>query len=1019
MKPRTGLAILATFFMLAAAGMAQVTTATFYGTVTDASGAILPGVTVTMVHQGTSAKTIKLTDELGEFAFTFLPAGSYTLTIELPGFKTHVSTDFSLGAAQNVRRTFVLEVGGVEERVTVTGEAPLVNTVTAQQRQDYSKLQVNELPLQNRDFTSLLNSSASVTSSGTNIRMSGMGGAGTRVTVDGTEATAFSEGTGTSQYGSFNKGAGLVSLEAVGEVQINKGILPAEYAATLAGNINVATRSGTNEWHGSLFHNYQGSALNAREQTATTKPQRVFNQFGGSIGGPILKNKMFVFGAFEGYRENGKQVQQANVPTPRLRNAMIAAVPAYRLYVDAVFPFPNQPYDPQGVIGRFIGTAPSRLTDNHEIVRWDTIVSPNSTLTVGASRDRPNQYQYELTMNPIRREGKQDRANVSYVMGHATWTSESRVGYNYSSSNRIDGLVSMRDPLNPNERLLGGRLIPAILGLNLSNATGEVYFIGGATWTAEQKFSKIIGKHSLKFGSIYASRGSGRENISNPQITYASERDLLANIPSGARIGIGQTPFSVYLPELGFFIQDDWRISPKLTINLGLRYDAYGNPVLKPKDKKFPVVLNSFAGIVDPYRFIYGPARPVNKPVDPDYNNFGPRVGFAYNPDGRAKNVIRGGAGVMFAPRNNSVFAQGPGQPGLPNIYVFSGAELVAAGAKYPYYNDDGYNLIQAQKIFSLGMIWNPKYVAPYVMSAYLGIQHEVTPSTVFETAFLGNRGVKFPLLRWFNQVDRVTGLRPNQDLPFEGYYWDSSATTLYSSWQNTLRKRFSRNFSFNLDYVWGKGLSYIGGNPAGWTTGDTSRTAIQDFNNWKINRSPVTGDLTHVVAGDWVYQLPALGNVPVLRQVLGEWQISGIVRASTGEAVDVTQLSPGGQTSRPDIIDFKNMYLDNYRTTGLYLNPAAFAAVPVSPVSKNPIRPGTAGFRALRGPGQWNVDLGLGKNFVIHENVRFAFRVDMFNALNHTNLGNPISSIDNREFGKITTTRGARQVQFHGRLSF
>src|SRR6266481_7412752 len=224
MKPRTGLAILATFFMLAAAGMAQVTTATFYGTVTDASGAILPGVTVTMVHQGTSAKTIKLTDELGEFAFTFLPAGSYTLTIELPGFKTHVSTDFSLGAAQNVRRTFVLEVGGVEERVTVTGEAPLVNTVTAQQRQDYSKLQVNELPLQNRDFTSLLNSSASVTSSGTNIRMSGMGGAGTRVTVDGTEATAFSEGTGTSMFGNFNK-IGLVGLDAIGEIQTTKGII--------------------------------------------------------------------------------------------------------------------------------------------------------------------------------------------------------------------------------------------------------------------------------------------------------------------------------------------------------------------------------------------------------------------------------------------------------------------------------------------------------------------------------------------------------------------------------------------------------------------------------------------------------------------------------------------------------------------------------------------------------------------------------------------------------------------------
>src|SRR5439155_14555547 len=167
----------------------------------------------------------------------------------------------------------------------------------------------------------------------------------------------------------------------------------------------VATRSGTNEWHGSLFHNYQGAALNAREQTAVTKPQRVFNQFGGSIGGPILRNKMFLFGVYEGYRENGKQVQQANVPTPRLRNAMIAAVPAYRLYVDSIFPLPNQPYDPAASIGRVIDTAPSYLDDNHETVRWDTILSDNSTLTIGVSRDRPNQHQFEIIKNPIRRQG--------------------------------------------------------------------------------------------------------------------------------------------------------------------------------------------------------------------------------------------------------------------------------------------------------------------------------------------------------------------------------------------------------------------------------------------------------------------------------------------------------------------------------------------------------------------------------------------------------------------------------------
>jgi len=1020
MNPRTCMFVfcLVSMAIVTSTAGAQVTTATFYGNVSDSSGAVIPGVSVTIVHQGTSATFTKVTDETGEFAFTFLPAGGYTVTIELPGFKTHVSKDFSLGAAQAVRRSFVLEVGGVDEKVTVTGEAPLVNTVTPQQRSDYSSLQVSELPLPNRDLTSMFASSASVTSGGTNIRMSGMGGAGTRVTVDGTEATAFAEGSGTAQYGNFNK-IGLLSLEAVGEVQINKGILAAEYAATLAGNINVATRSGTNEWHGSLFHNYQGAALDARPQTATTKPQRVLNQFGGSIGGPLVKNRMFIFGAYEGYRENGKQVQQGNVPTPRLRSLMIAAVPAYKPYVDAIFPLPNQPYDPQGVIGRFIASAPFQLVDNHETLRWDILLSNNSTLTLGATRDRPNQYQYELTTNPLRREGKQDRANISYVIGRPTWTSETRVGYNYASSNRIDGLVSMRDPQNPNEHLLGGRLYPAITGLNFSTATGEVYFLGGATWTVEQKVSKIIGKHSLKFGGIYASRGSGRENISNPQITFANERDLLANIPSGAKVGLGQTPFSIYMPEAGFFIQDDWRINSKLTVNLGLRHDAYGNPVLKPKDKQFPVVINSFAGILDTYRFIYGPARPENKPVDRDYNNWGPRLGFAYNPDGQARNVLRGGVGVLFTPRNVSNFAQGAGQPGLPNLYNFSGAELAAAGAKYPFFNDDGHGLILAQKIFGIGMIWEPKYVAPYVMSAYLGVQRALTPTLVFETAFLGNRGVKFPLLRWFNQIDRVTGLRPNQQLPFEGYFWDPSATTQYASWQNTLRKRLSKNLSFNVDYVWGKGLSYIGGNAAGWTTGDNSRTAIQDFNNWKINRSPVTGDLTHVLAGDWLYELPAFARIPAVRQIIGGWQVSGIFRAQTGEAVDITQLSPGGQTSRPDIIDIKNMYLPDYRQTGQYLNAKAFAAVPVSPLSKNPIRPGTAAFRAVRGPGMWNIDLGVGKNFDIREGIRFAIRVDMFNALNHTNLGNPISSIDNREFGKITTTRGARTVQFNGRVRF
>ena len=654
-------------------------------------------------------------------------------------------------------------------------------------------------------------------------------------------------------------------------------------------------------------------------------------------------------------------------------------------------------------------------------MRWDTLLHGNNNLTVSYSRSRPTENTFEL-LDPTSRTGKQERVNASYVIGHPTWTSETRFGYNYASWLRIDQLVMQRDPSNPSEQFLAGRRVPTIQGLNFFAPDGEVQFMGGATWTFEHKISKIIQKHALKFGGIYATRGTGRYTYINPETTYASEADLLANAPSQFHVGFGQNPFNLYLPEWGLFIQDDWRTTPKLTVNLGLRYDWYGNPVVQPDDpKNGPAVINTFAGILDTNRFIYGPLRPVNDPVNPDHVNFGPRFGFAYNPDGAAKNVIRGGFGVMFAPRNNSVFASAVGTSlTIPYDRFFTGPESQKYGFKYPTYLEDTKPIVLAENQVTMGYMFDPNYQAPYTMNMTLGVQHRLTGSMMFETNFVGNRSVKFPMLRWYNQINRVTGLRPNTDLPFENQYYDDSQQAFYASWQSSLRKQFSRNLAFNLHHTWGKGLAYIGGNAAGWFSGDISRTAIQDFNNIKINRSPSSGDINQVVSGDWVYQLPALTHFnPALRQVLGGWQVSGILRTQTGSAFDVTQLSPGGPTSRPDILDIKHMYLDNYRTTGQYLNVAAFSKVPLSAASKVPIRPGSAAFMVGRGPGMWNVDFSLGKTFKFRETARFETRMDMFNAPNHTNYGNPTGSIDSPNFGKITSTLGARTIQVNGRLSF
>lgn len=375
----------------------------------------------------------------------------------------------------------------------------------------------------------------------------------------------------------------------------------------------------------------------------------------------------------------------------------------------------------------------------------------------------------------------------------------------------------------------------------------------------------------------------------------------------------------------------------------------------------------------------------------------------------------------MFAPRNNSAFASAVGTSlTIPSTRRFAAAEAQKYNFRYPTFMEDVQAILIAENQISMGYMFDSNYVAPYTMNMYLGVQRSLSSSMVFESAFVGNRGVKFTMLRKYNQIDRVTGLRPNQDLPFESHWYDTSEQTFYASWQSSLRQQFKRNISFNAHYTWGKGLAYTGGNAAGWFSGDISQEAVQNFNDLKKSRGPVTGDVAHVFSGDWLYKLPALTNVnSILRHVVGGWQVSGIFRTQTGDAFDITQLSAGGPPSRPDIVDFKNMYLKDWHETGQYLNPAAFAKVPIGAVSRVPIRPGNAAFRVGRGPGQLNIDMGLGKSFQIRETVKLETRLDMFNALNHTNYGNPTASIDSPNFGKITSTRGARTIQIHGRLSF
>ncbi|MBI3683409.1 MAG: TonB-dependent receptor [Acidobacteria bacterium] len=1004
---------------------AQATTATFHGIVEDATGAVVPGATVTLTHEETNTALTKTSDETGAFEFNFLRVGKYMLRIEAQGFKRLEQTGIELTAAQNVRSRFPLELGAVTETVKVEGAGALVNTVSTEQLNTFDSAKVIELPLSRRNFSSLLRVGSGITSTGDSFRLNGVGKNGTGFSVDGTDASANPEGKYASTYGGANY-IDIMSIEAIQEVHTIKGIVPAEYGNIVGGQVNLLSKSGTNEWHGTVFENFQAENLNARNQFLATKPGTTFNQFGGSAGGFIRRDKLFVFGVYEGYRERSFQLVQANVPTALLRSDMLRAVPEYRSLMDIV-PLPNQPASTNPDIGLYLDAKSSARHDNHSVVKVDW--GPHSAHHFAFSYKRGRPYRllpryYTNTANDRDWQIYEERGVASYIAVGSNWTSETRFGYSLSDANRIDRyFFSYRDPRNPVEEREFGRRAPRMqttFGFGTDDI--ELYLIEGRSYNIDQKYARHAGCHSFRFGGSYMHHCCQRNNPEGTDIQYTSRADLVANIPSMVSPTFGNGNFVARMFEFGLFAQDDWRVNSKLVVNLGLRYDFFSNLAVHGKSDAPESGFYNPQSLTQDGRFIPGPIRPLDSPYDHDKGiNLGPRVGFAYNIDGKGKTVIRGGFGAMFSNQVPGAMWQSTQYTlATPFRIRISRADSARFGLKWPSYNDEIRKiLVDEQKktgrvdVFS---IFNTHLQNPYTMNTYFGIQRELTPTLMFETAFVSTQGRKFVQHRWANTVDRVTGLRPNSNLSVN-YYVDHSQTMSYNSWQGSLRKRLSRNLSGSIHYTWGKGLSVGGGDVGAYYQGDNdSRT--QDYFNLRADRGPNTGDITHYFSGEWIYELPRFRSMtPLVRHTLGGWQASGILVARTGEPVVIGQPSTI-EASRPDYVGGQPI-LNDYRQTLVYLNRDAFRQVPVNAVSRATVRPGNVGNGAIRTPGAWTLDFSLAKNFTFAERWRIQFRTDMFNAFNHTNPGGLDTNITSVRFGRLTSAGGTRVIQLNARLSF
>jgi len=1014
---------------------AQVTTATLIGQLRDTSSAVIPGATVVATHEGTGISREVVTDVNGEFVLSALPSGAYSVKIELAGFKTLQNSGMQLGAGQTVRQTFTLEVGTLAETVTVAGAAPLIDTAASLQADSLGLQEVRELPVNRRNLTNLMSLAPGVSTSGAgDVQMNGVAAGGTGVTVDGTEANSNPEARSLAQYGGQNQ-ISVMSLDSIAEVQIVKGVLPAEYGGVAGGQVNVITRSGTNSFHGSAFYSGQNEKFNARPFFAPAKPVGTFNQYGGTLGGPVLPNKAFFFSTYEGYRENVQLNLNTVVPYQAVRDEILRALPFPETRtVLEVLNLPTEPIvstsgvvDPQ--VGRWRGLGTRRRTENHIVAKGDVAVFSGANAAVTYTRLRPFTLEPRPVLNNANdREypNEQDRVAAQMVMTRGAWVLESRFGWNRTYLARLDAFLSVMGPNAPAEILPYGRRMPAFSITNLfATPRSEIWDMSGKTYSFEQKISRGYQRHLVKAGFRYVRETGGRLNPENPSFTFQTYDDLLANIPQSLSTSFGAPPHDSNMDQYSSFIQDDWRLGNRLVLNLGLRYDYYGVVKVRPTTPVEVEIVN-FERPTDLRKLDFGALRDPLRPYEPDGNNFGPRVGFAWTVDHSEHTVVRGGVGYLHSPHLVATVRQSAANPYIPFRIVYNRTEIAARNIKWPIYTDESrlFALADAGGRRSVFSLFDPDIQTPYTIQSMISVQRSLGRAMAAEVSYLRTDGRDFPLQRQFTQAfDRQTGARPNPALGAPGgYYVDSSQTMVYDGLQTVLRKRFSDRYSWEVNYTLGKSVATQGGDLSAYYIASFENN--QDFWNPEFDRGPASNDVRHRFNGSFIYELPGVHDGHgMLNGFIGGWQLSGILQARSGTALRVQQPS-GIDRSRPDVVPGVDLVFPDWRNRCdprgcSYLNPAGFARVPVSPLTNATLRPGTYMLDMARGPSALNVHMTVAKSFAIAADTRLQVRAEAFNILNRPNYSSPELRINNVDFGRITDASGSRVLQLGGRLTF
>lgn len=1079
--------------------LAQSGTGDITGTVTDASGAAVAAATVTITNPATGFSRVIQTNEGGIYSAPALNPGLYTVKIEKQGFQSQSRSGIELQVGQAPSINFALAVGNVTEVIEVTGGAPVLETESTSVGTVIENKRIVELPLNGRNYLQLASLIPGATTNGpaSSQGQQRMGGsrnsfalnvAGQRVhfnhySLDGMENTD----------PNFNTYLFLPSIDALQEFKVESGLFQAEYGRAIA-QVNVSTKSGQNDFHGVAFSYVRNSFFDARNFFASTNPPFKRNQFGGTFSGPVRipklfdgRNKMFFMFNYEGLRERRALTQTGTLPDARYRSGNFgflnkairdprnpgavfpnAIIPANRIHptsakvLNDFYPLPNQPgTGALGIAGNYLNDE-SRKTDGDQFtIRNDWNISSSQNFFFRFSQTEEPQYipfSIRDQGNVVGILGQQGVLGHTKVIG-ANKVNDFKFGMNYFYSSNIQQRAFQRNVVGElglqglsQDPLFWGIPVFQITGFTNNGECNDCPFVNwNTTFQLSDNFSWTVGKHTFKFGGEYrrlrynqigAVVPRGRFTW-NGQYTGEPMADMLLGDMSGTEGQVGAPIASFRQNYIGLYLQDTWKVTPKLTVNWGLRWE-YESPFMDKHDaivnvdfawdnSREPVFVRAGTGnINDGNPQFPAPAgwqlvrdgRFGRGAGVPDRNDFGPRMGLAYQLN--SKTVLRAGGGVYFVRDiGNAVFD-------IVRNIPFTIRQAETANTVTPNLNWN--RLFSAAGAPSFLLINQYGERTSYVTQWQSSIQRELTKNMSLEVTYMGSAGIKLRRLTSYNNPEPAPG-NPNLNRPFpkfNGSFQNMNAPSHsnYHSLQMRLQHRFANGFTLLGSYAYAKSID----NGSGIRTTDGDQLTPSDNYNLAAERSLSAFDFRQRFTASFLYELPfGKGRMmditnPVANAIFGGWQLGGIITFQDGFPGTVTcgpgNVQNGGGYCKPDAIAGQNANLpDSQQSVQRFFNTEAYVdRLGVAPGAAQPIfRYGTAGRNTVIGPGIMSLDASVNKFFRFLEGKHTVeLRGEAFNLPNRANFAQPGFSLRNPTYGVITGTRlDSRQIQIALRYSF